>query len=87
MLVWGSKKAKVKRIKSFKLNVVIGSVLFGLLTQWKFLFKNNSFNPTGLIFVAIAAIVWGIPFYFIMKGMINKSEKIADNQLTNNEKE
>lgn len=87
LLVWGSRKLKVSRIKSFKVHTVITSILFGMLTGWKFLFNNNSFNSRGVFFVLIAAIAWGIPFYFIMKYIINKSEKIADKQLMVDEDE
>lgn len=87
LVVWGSRKLKVKRIKSFKIHTVIGSFMFGIVTEWKSLFYNNQFNPKGMLFVFIAATAWGIPFYFIMKYIVNKSEKIADKQLIGDENE
>ncbi|APC40865.1 DUF6773 family protein [Clostridium estertheticum] len=87
LFVWGSKKAEVAGVKSFKVRVAIGSIFYGVVMEWKVLFKNNSFHPIGLVLVIIMAIVWGILFYFIMKSIRNKSERHSNNELMEMEQE
>ncbi|MBU3153724.1 hypothetical protein LL037_18160 [Clostridium estertheticum] len=87
LFVWGSKKAEVAGVKSFKVRVAIGSIFYGVVMEWKVLFKNNNFHPIGLILVIMMAIGWGIPFYFIMKSIKNKSERHSNNELMEIEQE
>jgi len=81
LFVWGSNKAKKVGLKNFKMRTVLGSVVFGVLTQWSEMFKEGVFHPTGLIWVAVTGTFWGLWMYFIMKAMIGKSERYAEKEL------
>ncbi|MCS4476454.1 hypothetical protein JQ032_15100 [Clostridium botulinum] len=54
--------------------------------EWSSLWKNRSFNPIGIVRILGMAALWGIPFYFIMKLLINNSEKNSDRELEKAEK-
>lgn len=86
VFILGSKRTEKSSMSSFKKRVVIGSGFFGIVCGWSFLFKDGSFQPMGLLAVAGMAVGWGIPFYFIMKAMIKKSESIADKKVKEAEK-
>lgn len=85
LFVWGSKKAKRVGLKNFKMRVALGSVFFGVLTQWSEMFKEGVFHPTGLIWVAGMGAFWGLGMYFFIKFLFEKSERYAEKELLNNE--
>ncbi|AYE34926.1 DUF6773 family protein [Clostridium septicum] len=67
--------------KSFKRNVVIGSLFFGFSTNLNKIFLNGVFHPKGLIGVLISAGLWGCMFYTSMLFMIKFSTKLADKKI------
>jgi len=87
LFIWGSKKVEKKATKSFKKNVIIGSLCFGIIMGGKELFSNGAFNPKGILWILGYALGWGIPFYFMMNALIKTSEKKADNELKKIEEE
>lgn len=83
LFIWGSKKKQVNNIKSFKRNTIIGSLFYGTVVGGNHLFDNGKFNPMGIVTIIMLALMWGIPFYFIMKVLIKESEKCANDELKN----
>jgi hypothetical protein len=81
LMTFGTKNKKLSVLKKFKRTTVIGSIFYGVTMQWHHLFINGFFNYKGLINVLISAVTWGVPFYFIMKGIFGISEKNADKAL------
>lgn len=79
--IWGSKQKEVKGKKDFKKRVVIGSLFYGVLVGFPFLYKDGVIHPEGILWILGLAIGWGIPFYFIMLGIMKISEKKADKKL------
>ena len=86
LFVWGSKNREKKGIVSFKKNVLLGSLFFGIIMGWSHLWKDGSFQPMGIVVIIGSAVSWGIPFYFIMKLMMSKSEKNSNKELEKAEK-
>lgn len=81
ILIFGSvrkRNSKKLTFKEFKIRVVIGSIIFGLIMHGNEVCVDGSFHFTAIMMIFLAALLWGIPFYFIMKLMINTSEKNAD---------
>ncbi|GAA0071014.1 hypothetical protein UT300003_25380 [Clostridium sardiniense] len=81
ILIFGSirkRNSKKVTLKEFKIRVVIGSIIFGLIMNGNEVYVDGSFHFTGIMMIFLSALLWGIPFYFIMKLMINTSEKNAD---------
>ena len=81
ILVWGSTKRKVSGEKSLAKSTFIGSLFFGIVVGWPYLYESGTFNPKGILSIIGLALGWGIPFYFIFKFIINRSEKNADKKL------
>lgn len=82
LFVMGTKKKRKTGLQKFKRNCIIGSAFFGIFVGWDMMFTEQGFEPFGIVMVFFMALLWGFPFYFVMKLMINKSEKRADEQLT-----
>lgn len=81
ILIFGSgrkRNGKKFTLKEFKIRVIIGSIIFGLIMHGNEVYVDGSFYFNGIIAIFLAALLWGIPFYFIMRLMINTSEKNAD---------
>lgn len=84
-MIWGSKKREQDGMKDFKKRVIIGSLVFGLIMGGSFLFRDGSFQASGILWILGMAAGWGIPFYFIMATMVKKAEKQANQQLAEKE--
>lgn len=87
MLIWGSSQRKAKGEKSLAKSTSIGALLFGVIVGWPFLFKSGTFQPKGILMILVISLLWGIPFYFIFKTLINRSEKNADKKVQELESE
>lgn len=81
LMLLGTKKTAKTVTKKFKRNTIIGSLFYGIMMNWKWLIVDNSFQPIGIIHVLISSLLWGIPFYWIMKTMFQISEKQANKTL------
>lgn len=81
LFVWGSQKAEKAGTKAFRNRVIIGSIFFGIIMEWKSLFDNGSFQPKGFLAIVVMSVSWGIPFYFLMKAMMKLSEKHSNKEL------
>ncbi len=84
-MIWGSKKREQDGMKDFKKRVIIGSLVFGLIMGGSFLFRDGSFQASGILWILGMAAGWGIPFYFIMAAMVKKAEQNANQQLAEKE--
>lgn len=78
LLIVGSKTKEKKTKKSFALRTLVGSIFFGLISGSSFYLDQGVFKPKGLIAVPLLAVGWGVPFYLIMAGIVEISEKKAD---------
>jgi hypothetical protein len=81
LMVWGTKKAEKTGLRAFKKRVFVGSIFFGIVVGRDFVFNNGVFKPIGILWILGLSVGWGIPFYLIMKALINKSELNSDNEL------
>jgi len=84
-LIWGTKKREVEGKKSFKKRVAIGSLAYGAIVGFPFLFKNGTFHPEGILWILGLAAAWGILFYLIFMAFMKVAEKKADNNLKEQE--
>jgi|BioPla2DNA2_1021312.scaffolds.fasta_scaffold30799_2 hypothetical protein len=82
LLILGSKKREKMALSKLRKNTFLGSLFFGIFCGWDYLWENGSFQAVGILWCLGLAIGWGIPFYFIMKYLLIKSEKNADKILT-----
>lgn len=85
LFIMGTKKAKSVGMKKFKKKVIIGSLFYGIFTEYPHLLNNGNISLTGILWILGSSLVWGIPFYFIMKLLVSTSEKYADEQLEQSE--
>lgn len=85
LLAWGSNQSKKRGIMTFRVGVPIASLFFGVFMAW-FTMDNETLWQT-VLHACILALLWGIPFYFGMTRMFMKSDKNANQQLTNAENE
>lgn len=69
-----------KDIKNQKINYVTGALVFGILMNLNKI-ERFQFNFKLIISILLYALVWGIPFYFIMNLIIKKSTKNADKEV------
>lgn len=67
--------------KSFRRNVILGSLFFGIFTNLHRIFSNGVFHPKGLIWIIISGGLWGGMFYPIMIFMIKSSTNLADKKI------
>lgn len=81
LFIWGGQKREKEGKQNFKMRVVIGSAFFGLFVGFPMLFRDGVFQPSGILWILGLGAMWGIPFYFIMVGMMKMSEKSADKQV------
>lgn len=84
-LIWGSKKREKEGKKDFKKRVVIGSIFYGVIVGWPFVFEDGVFKPEGILRILALAAMWGFLFYFIFIGMMKVAEKKADRKLLKEE--
>lgn len=84
-IIWGTKKREKDGKKEFKKRVVIGSLFYGVIVSGPRCFKDGAFDPTGLLWIAGTAAMWGILFYLIMSGVMKWSEKKADQKVKEQE--
>lgn len=85
LFISNSKQKKQIGLKKFKSRAIAGSIFFGVFTGWSMTFTETGFQPFGLLMMLVSAVLWGVPFYFIMKLLMNKSEEVADRQLEDGE--
>lgn len=83
LFVWGTKKRKKKGIAEFRKRTVIGSLFYGIFMRWVTAWSDSGFslNLKDILAILGMAAMWGIPFYFIMKLFMDKSEKISDKKV------
>lgn len=84
-LIWGSQKREKEGKKDFKKRVVIGSIFYGVIAGWPFLYEDGVFKPEGILRILGMAAMWGFLFYFIFTGMMKIAEKKADQKLAKEE--
>jgi hypothetical protein len=87
LFIWGTQKKKTDSLKRLKLSTVICSILHGLILSWDHIVVDGSFQPSGLKWALLLGVMFGFPFYFMMKMLVNKSEKRANKQIENLETE
>lgn len=81
LILWGGKSRKENTLSSFRKRVMIGSLFFGVMVRFEYLWIDGKFQQVEILRIIIAAIMWGIPFYFIMKLLISTGEKNSDKNL------
>jgi len=81
LFIWGGKKRETEGKRNFKARVIIGAAFFGLIMGFPMLFKDGTFQLTGILWIIGMGAAWGIMFYFAMVGMMKMSEKKADKDL------
>lgn len=84
-LIWGGKKRETEGKKNFKLRVVLGALVYGLIMGFSHLYHDGAFHAEGILWVLGMAALWGIPFYLIFVGIMKVSENKADKNLKDKE--
>lgn len=84
-LIWGGKKRETEGKKNFKLRVVLGALVYGLIMGFPQLYHDGAFHAEGILWILGMAALWGIPFYLIFVGIMKVSENKADKNLKEKE--
>ena len=87
LFILGDKKPPIKGILPFSSSLVIGSLFFGIITEWKSMFSDGSIHLTGLIKIVGTSIAWGILFYIFLKCVNSVSKRYENNQLIESQQE
>lgn len=64
--------------KQFKIRLIIGSILFGIIVFGKELFNGGIWNPVGFLWIIYGSVGFGVLFYALFGLMMKEKRDDSD---------